>query len=165
MERLPVALGGFMGTGKSTIGPRVARHLGLDFVDLDRVVEAEAGCSVAALFEAEGEAGFRARERLALERIVAGPPVVLSLGGGTLHQAGNRALLEGRYRVIILDLSWPMVRRRLGGRSKRPLAGDSERLYLERRPGYLQAGTVVSVERKTLGQAARAVLQALGEVA
>lgn len=162
---LPVALGGFMGTGKSTIGPRVARHLGLPFVDLDREVEAEGGCSIGELFLHEGEDGFRARERAVLERVVQGPPVVLSLGGGTLHQPGNRELLEGRYRVVILDLPWPMVRRRLGARPHRPLAVEAERLYTERRPGYLAAGTVVSVDRKTLGQAARAVLVALGEAA
>ena len=81
-----LALAGFMGTGKSTIGPLVADRLGRAFVDLDQLVEQREGRSVAELFDRAGEQGFRLAEQRALAATLSGPPSVLALGGGTVHQ-------------------------------------------------------------------------------
>ena len=81
-----------MGVGKSTVGPLVAERLGLPFVDLDQEIERTANATVAALFARDGEPGFRVLETRVLEAVVAGPPAVVALGGGTLHaRPENRA--------------------------------------------------------------------------
>ncbi|MCK6504629.1 shikimate kinase [Myxococcota bacterium] len=156
-----VAIGGFMATGKSTVGPLVAARLGVPFVDLDRAVEGAAGASVGELFAREGEAAFRARETRALREILAGPDVVLALGGGTLHHGDNLERLRARYRVVVLDLPWEDLAPRLDRGAGRPLAGGGRALWEQRRPGDLRAGTPVDVRGLAPDEVATAVLECL----
>lgn len=157
-----VALGGFMASGKTTVGGLVAEAIGLPFVDLDVEVAAQAGAAIEEVFRSEGEAGFRAREELVLRRIVVGPTCVLALGGGTLHSAPSRALLDGAFDIVVLDAPWAVVARRLArAGAGRPLAASAASLYRERRPGYLSAGVVIPVEGRTAVEVARAVVAAV----
>lgn len=150
-----------MAAGKSTVGRVVARRLGLSFVDLDRRIEAAAGRTIVQIFDDEGEAGFRRREAQALERVLAGPDVVLALGGGTLHHGDNARAIAARFPVVVLDLVWSQLDERLRADSGRPLSGQARGLWEARRPGYLEAGDVVDITGLGPEAAADAVLEHL----
>src|SRR4051812_17648318 len=84
---------GYRGTGKSTVGPLLAAALGWEFADADDLIEAAAGRSVADIFAAEGEAGFRDREAAALAELCRGERRVVATGGGAVLRPANRELL------------------------------------------------------------------------
>jgi len=121
-----VALVGLSGSGKSTVAPLVAARLGLAVVDIDREVESRRGCSVAELFEREGEAAFRADEADALAAALAGPPAVIATGGGAVLDAGNRsALAKGATTVWLRGEPAELGARLAVGTEARPLlSGD-----------------------------------------
>ena len=98
-----ICLVGFMGAGKSTVGKRLARDLGLRFVDLDHEIELEAGSSIPLLFEAEGEAAFRARESAALQRFCEQQGLVLATGGGCILAPSNQQRLREHGFVLYLE--------------------------------------------------------------
>ena len=91
LDRL--VLSGFMGAGKSTVGAIAARILGWEFLDLDAVIEATSGLSIAEIFRHHGERDFRDRELRALEQLSQRQSIVLALGGGTVEDASSRSLL------------------------------------------------------------------------
>jgi len=140
-----VFLVGFMGAGKTTVGGRLAELLGRPFVDLDARIEAEAGIPVARIFEQEGEAGFRARERRALAGVLeegrsAAPPPVVAVGGGAFAEEGNRRAMLESGLCVWLEAPLEVLRRRAGG--ERPLwrdAGEAELLLHAREPAYAEA--------------------------
>src|SRR5580704_7456609 len=88
-----IVLTGFMGSGKTTVGPLVAERLGWRFVDVDDVIAAEAGCSIPEIFRDEGETEFRRLERETIVRLASGDALVLALGGGAIEDAATRGLL------------------------------------------------------------------------
>ena len=161
MARRGLVIGGFMGTGKTSIGTAVARRLGLPFVDLDQQVEAQAGRSVARIFAEEGEAGFRAREAAVVRSLVEGEDRVIALGGGTLHHGDNARQLAERFPVIVLELAWPEIAARLAGDVTRPLAADARALWEQRRPGYRAVGIPVDVTGLSVDAACDRVLEVL----
>src|SRR5258706_16185807 len=91
-----LVLVGPMGAGKTTLGRRLARYFGLEFVDLDEEIERRTGAPVTLIFELEGEEGFRARESAALADMLAGDARALATGGGSVLVAGNRTLMQRR---------------------------------------------------------------------
>jgi shikimate kinase len=114
------------------VGRRLARALGRTFVDTDRLVEAKAGRSVAAIFADEGEGGFRALERAAVAEACALPDAVIATGGGTLVDPENRRRLAAAGPIVCLTASPEHILSRVGSAPGRPLlAGcrsDAERL-------------------------------------
>lgn len=117
---------GLPGSGKTTLGRRLAAHYGRAFVDLDDVIVAAAGQGIPAIFAAEGEAGFRAREAAALAALAGpgGPPLVVATGGGTPCFHHNLALLQRSGFVLWLAVPVPELVRRLaatGQAAARPL--------------------------------------------
>jgi len=100
-----IAIIGFMGSGKSTVGALLASRLGMDFVDLDEVISAEAGKSIGEIFSEEGEEGFREREHRALREQLARGGKVISCGGGIVLRDDNIELLRKRCRVFFLRIS------------------------------------------------------------
>ena len=112
---------GLPGCGKSAIGKELARRLGLPFVDSDRVIESRAGCTVASLFEHEGEAAFREREAQALASLVDEGPSVIATGGGAVLRSDNRDLLRTRTVCVFLDAGHDLLWRRLRRDRRRPL--------------------------------------------
>ena len=84
---------GFMGSGKSVLGERVARRAGRPFVDLDAEVERAAGATVAAIFAERGERAFREAESAALRGLAGHPPAVVATGGGPPERRENREFL------------------------------------------------------------------------
>ena len=134
-----LALTGFMGAGKTTIGARVAKLLGRPFVDLDAAVEAEVGATIPELFAERGEPAFRALEEEQARRALAGgEPLVVALGGGAVLSAATRALLAERAFTVVLDVEPGDAWRRAADRG-RPLARDEHafrRLHEDRAPIY-----------------------------
>ncbi|CAN5721362.1 shikimate kinase [soil metagenome] len=151
METAPnLVLIGPMGAGKTSIGRRLAARCGLAFVDADREIEARTGAPVATIFECEGEAGFRVRERAVLADLLAGDGQVVATGGGAVLDADSRRLLRERGFVVHLHASVEQQLRRLARDRSRPLlraaGNDGEdravvmaRLHEVRGPLYLDA--------------------------
>jgi shikimate kinase len=146
----PVVLVGLMGSGKTTVGKKLARMVGRRFVDADVELEARTGRSVAAWFEAEGEAGFRAAEAdLLAQLVVESGPLVVGAGGGVVVTAANRALLAAPGTTVVYLHAEPgFLASRAQAKPHRPLlAGDPvevlTRMYAERDGWYREVADAV----------------------
>ncbi|MCY7397968.1 MAG: shikimate kinase [Sphingomonas bacterium] len=142
----PIVLVGLMGVGKSTVGRRLARRLGLPFVDSDSAIEdAAGGASAAEVFELYGEQDFRDGERRLVARLVEGERRVIATGGGAFVDPETRDLLKVRAVTVWLDAPVEVLAERTGRRNTRPLLRDGNRaetlarLDRERRPHYAEA--------------------------
>lgn len=120
---LRIAIIGMPASGKTSVGRRLARKLGLRFVDLDDVIEAEAGRSCAAIFAEEGEPSFRARESRALRAMAGGGALVLATGGGCVLAPENREALKAGFTVVWLVATPETAAGRSGGGARPLLAG------------------------------------------
>src|SRR5579863_3828876 len=148
-----IVLVGFMGAGKSTVGPLLASGLGLPFADLDQVIEQQQGRSVRDIFAAGGEAAFRAVEREALASFLAGPDAVLALGGGAVEDPASRRLLRSvsavsvsaiSVSVVYLEVGYDEALRRVGRDAGRPMLAraDLADIYRRRLAGYEAVATL-----------------------
>jgi shikimate kinase len=142
-------LTGFMGAGKSTVGPILARELGWKFVDLDDVIEASSQSTVAEIFRDYGEAEFRQRERQAVLSLIGQEEIVLALGGGTVEDESTRTLLIQSHGncVVFLHAELPELLARCTVEEKtRPLLNAPEALedrHTRRLPHYRAAHITV----------------------
>jgi len=141
----PVVLVGLMGVGKSTVGRRLARRLGLSFVDSDAEIEGAAGYPAAEVFERYGESDFRDGERRLVARLVEGDVRVIATGGGAYVDPRTRKLLNERAITVWLDAPVEILAERTSRRDTRAQLrkGDPkavlEKLSEERRPSYAEA--------------------------
>lgn len=150
---------GFMGSGKSSVGRRLAAALGYNFVDTDRAIEEDTGVTVSEIFAYEGEAGFRHRESELLRLLPSEGDVVVATGGGMPCYEDNLALMRERGKVIYFKLSPDRLLARLGrGRARRPkIAGMNDEELLEyitttlpaREAWYSQADMVIDCNGAT----------------
>ena len=156
-----MALVGFMGAGKSTLGADLARRIGRAYVDVDRELERESGVTIAQLFrQSGGETAFRLREALAtVAALRSRPPKVLALGGGAVQSEDvRRALRENAFTILVpvdVDGAWERVRE-----TERPLGTDElefRTLFRVRRPLYEQVADTRAEEVDTALLAAGAV--------
>ena len=146
-ERLdrPIVLVGLMGAGKSTVGRRLAKRLGLQFVDSDDAIEDAAGYSAAEIYERYGEADFRDGERRLVARLVDGNVRVIATGGGAYVDPRTRKLLNERAITVWLDAPVEILADRTGRRDTRPLLRNRDRkstleqLSEQRGPAYAEA--------------------------
>lgn len=146
-ERLdrPVVLVGLMGVGKSTVGRRLARRLGLPFVDSDAAIEDAAGYSAGEVYERFGEEDFRDGERRLVARLVDGQVRVISTGGGAYVDPDTRRLLNEQTITVWLDAPVDVLAERTGRRDTRPLLRNGDRaatlarLAEQRHPMYAEA--------------------------
>jgi len=167
LKRTPgIYLVGFMGSGKSTIGRRLADRLGWDFFDTDDEIEAAEKTSIAEIFEQRGETEFRCIETAILRQHVAwiehGRPAVVALGGGVFAQSENRELLENNGLTVWLDCPFDIVARRVAQASHRPLARDPEKfaaLYQQRRAAYELADMHIPISGDDPDDAIERILQ------
>ena len=140
---------GAMGAGKTSIGRRLAERLGLRFADVDEAIEHRTGTRVATIFECEGEAGFRVRERAMLAELLDGPGCVIATGGGAVLATENRALLRAHGFVVWLQVGFEAQRQRLARDRTRPLLQTPDRdavlrkLAAERAPLYAEVAHLV----------------------
>jgi shikimate kinase len=161
-------LTGFMGSGKTTVGPLVAARLGWRFVDVDDVIEADAGATIAELFIRHGEGAFRDREHATIARMAAEEALVLALGGGAIERTETRNVLLTAPGTLLIhlevELATPLARCR-GTEPTRPVLADQANLaarYQRRLPLYRTAHVSISVDALTPEQVADAVLRAAG---
>jgi len=142
-----IALVGFMGAGKTTLGEQVAARLGRSFVDVDAEVERGAGASVSELFAEHGEAAFRKHEEAhALTALSRPEPAVVVLGGGALGSDRTREALRKRALTVLVETDPEDAWARVAG-ADRPLARDEasfRRLYEQRQPAYRDAADAVA---------------------
>ncbi len=124
ISRHNVYLIGPMGSGKSAVGRHLARLMHFPFHDSDADVEARTGVNIAFIFEREGEAGFRARERESIERLTLLDGIVLATGGGAVIDPQNRRLLAERGAVVYLQTSLDQQIARTRHARHRPLLND-----------------------------------------
>src|ERR1700716_1768940 len=165
LKRTPgIYLVGFMGSGKSTVGKMLSDKIGWPFVDVDEEIEAERKNSIASLFQDLGEPEFRVIEteaiRTRVNKIKAGHPMVLALGGGAFAQSVNIEMLSNNGVSIWLDVAFPVVRKRVDLATHRPLARDPQRfeeLFYARREFYAKADYRIEV----FDDNSRAALQAI----
>ena len=169
-----IVLTGFMGSGKTTVGPLVAERLGWTFVDVDDVIEAEAGCTIPELFRRDGEAAFRERERAAIARFIAGErpaggeSLILALGGGAIEDAATRSLLLTAPDTLTVHLEVELattLARCRGTEHLRPVLADDANLasrYERRLPLYRTAHVSIAVDVLTPEEVAEAIVRAAG---
>ena len=161
---------GMMGSGKTSTGRPLAKQLGYGFVDADAVIEQAAGCSIAEIFENDGEASFRTLERQVLSAISQRHSLVVATGGGVVTQQENWGVLHSGV-VIWLDVMREQLLKRLRADSNhRPLLDQPDpeaavdALLEARRPLYAEADLTVVIEDETPEQVAEGILQLLPQL-
>ena len=158
-----VVLVGFMGAGKSTVGPLVAQRLGWSFLDLDDDIEAVTGRKVPEIFAKEGEAAFRQAERAAAERMASRSPLVLATGGGAFTVEETRAALRKSALTVWLRCEIEALLARIPADGSRPLAANRATigpLLVGREPSYALADLTVDTTRTAPAEVARIIAEA-----
>lgn len=158
---------GLPGSGKSTIGRRLAKALGVGLLDTDVAIEQRTGRSIADIFATDGEQEFRRIEEDVVRAALADRDGVLSLGGGAVTSPGVRAALAG-HTVVYLEISAAEGVRRTGGNTVRPLLAGPDRaekyraLMAKRAPLYRRVATMrVDTNRRNPGAVVRHILSRL----
>jgi shikimate kinase len=164
-RRERIYLTGFMGSGKSTIGPILANSIGYEFADVDKTIERTTGKSVNEIFLESGEQQFRALERGIIASLSARPHLVVSLGGGTIMDAENFRLITASGILVFLKSTPEEIFQRVRRRDDRPVLRDEtgERLeedrlreritalYTLREPVYSRADITVHTGDRRVG--------------
>ena len=164
-----IVLVGLMGAGKSTVGRRLARRLGVDFIDSDEEIERAAGRSVTEIFESFGEPSFRDGERRVIARLIDGSPKVIATGGGAFLDDATRGLILERCIAVWLDADLEVLAERVSRRGRRPLLKDKEPLPVlqglaeRRRPVYAEAHLHVRSQPAPHERAVERIIKALAE--
>lgn len=141
-----VVLSGMMGSGKTTVGRRLAERLRVEFVDVDAQIEAAVGCTIAEYWRREGEEAFREAERSASREFLLGPPRVIALGGGAVVDRQTRHLAAGRSLLVTLRAGIDTLAQRLSDDTSRPkiavrsgdLPGRVAQLMADRAAAYAE---------------------------
>jgi shikimate kinase len=162
-EKRNVILCGFMATGKSSVGKRLAAIIGCDFLDMDAEIEAEEGMSIPQIFSARGESAFRALESRMVEKITGRSRCVIATGGGTIVNPQNLEKLRSCGVIINLTADIQTILMRAGSGDDRPmLQGDRvERirtLMAQRASAYAQADIAVDTSNLTIEEVAQLIL-------
>ena len=167
-----VFLVGPMGSGKTAVGRQLARRLGMPFMDSDAEIETRTGVDIAYIFEREGEAGFRAREREIIDELSSAAGIVLATGGGAVLLPENRERLAARGTVVFLDTTIEQQLARTQRGQHRPLLETPDRrakleeLMRVRDPLYRSiAAVTVRTDGRAAGAVAADIERALREAA
>jgi shikimate kinase len=165
MRKDIVYLTGFMGSGKSTIGPILANTIGYDFLDIDRTIEVTASKTIMEIFASNGEGYFRELEKRIIHQISSTHGRVVSLGGGTVTKPENLNIIKASGVLVYLKAEPEEIFHRLKFKADRPLLKGTEamklengellhrivRLMEEREPFYNQADIIVNTAGKKIG--------------
>lgn len=164
----PIVLVGMMGSGKTSVGRRLARVLGWPFQDADWAIENAAGTTIANIFAEIGEDAFRQSERQVIARLLGEQDQqVLALGGGSFVAEETRSLVRGKATSVWLSADIETLVKRTGRRDDRPLLrnGDPHEILAglleDRRPTYEEADIVVDSGSGSLGDVITRTLEAL----
>lgn len=161
-----IILIGFMGTGKSTVGIRLAQKMKREFIDMDRKIEEICGMSVAEIFKRYGEVRFRSEESLLAAKLGEKQDLIISTGGGAVLFAENVAALRKNGILICLDADpadiFSRVNRKKGSRpllKKNMTVEDIENLLKQREPYYDLADIRISTSGKDLERVVREIME------
>lgn len=163
----PIVLVGMMGSGKSSVGKRLANRLALPFYDADDEIESAAGLKIAEIFDRYGEPYFRDGERRVIQRLMDAGPCVLATGGGAFAQPETRQRILEKGIAIWLDVPVNILVERTARRSHRPLLNQGNprdiltRLLEERGPAYAQAHLRVKTDQTPHARAVEAIVALL----
>jgi shikimate kinase len=166
-----VFLVGPMGSGKTAVGKSLARLTSAPFYDSDAQIEQRTGVDIPFIFEKEGEAGFRQREREAIDALTQLEPIVLATGGGAVLLEENRRFLSGRGFVVYLETSVAQQHSRVRRSRNRPLLlSDADptlrltELMRHREPLYIEvADMIVPTDGRRVGAVAADIMRGLKE--
>ena len=167
VHRRTIALVGLMGVGKSTVGRRLAKRLGLPFADGDIEIEAAATMTVSDIFAQLGEAEFRAGEARVMKRLLHAPRMVLATGGGAVLNAETRAELKARAVTVWMRADLETVAARVQRRNTRPLLRGRDPLEAltamaeVRDPYYAASDVTVDVASGAHAEAVEGIVRAL----
>ncbi len=159
-----LALTGFMGSGKSSVGHAVSKRLGFEFLDTDHLVERRAGLSIPEIFEREGETGFRELERQVVTELATRENLVISTGGGVGANPELLASLKRHALVIWLWASPETIWQRVRRQAHRPLLevpdpeGRIRELLAQREPVYRQADVLLNADVRQTAEVADQVV-------
>ncbi len=156
-----IFLTGFMGSGKSAVGRKLALKNNMPFVDLDRLISEKTGAKIPDIFNYAGEKAFRRLEReVLLESVDDGRNKIVATGGGLPVDPVNRQIMKAAGTIIFLDASIETIRGRIGSATDRPLWGpEADALYETRRSAYEDADRVIKTDGKDLMTVAAEVEQ------
>lgn len=164
---MKIVLTGFMGTGKSAVGRRLAERLALPFLDLDEAIEAATGLTIAEIFAAEGEPAFRQKERDLIASLEHRTNCVMATGGGAVLDPDNLRRLRTGAVLVCLTAEPAIILQRLGGDAGRPLLQGTDRLariraLLEQRaPAYAQADLTIDTSALNVEQIVERIMRYL----
>ncbi len=159
-----IALIGFMGTGKSSVGRQTAALLDFKFLDTDEWIESQVGKTITRIFAEDGEPVFRELERQAVAELAGMDKVVVSTGGGLAANEANLASLKQHALVVCLWANPETIWHRVKHQSHRPLLHDPDplgkirRLLEQREPFYRQADVLVNTEMRSVKEVVQHVL-------
>jgi len=165
IQRQPanVALIGFMGAGKTSVGRLVAENLGFEFLDTDELIQSRIGRTIADIFAKEGEPAFRALEKQVVQELSTRDRTVISTGGGLPTNAGNLTALKSFALVVCLWASPEKIWERVRNQSHRPLLHDTDpqkkirELLAAREPFYKQADVLINTDLRSVREAAQQI--------
>jgi shikimate kinase len=163
----PIALAGFMGVGKSTLGALLAEALDRDFFDTDREIQRQSGRTPNDFFANGEEAEFRRIEAQVVRELVSRGPLVIALGGGALLDTTSRNLIQHKTALVHLHVPWTHLRVHLPEIAEgRPLlkgksVPEIHRMYLARHHTYQRAALRITVSRVSIDEAIQTILTAL----
>ncbi len=160
---MKIFLIGFMGSGKSVVGRRIAKRLGLEFVDMDQEIVRVTGMSIPEIFATHGESHFREIESEVLEKLDRTEgEMVVSCGGGVVEREKNREILKNR-RTFYLFSPWEELWERIRRDPNRPLVARGEekvkQLYDTRRPLYEETGKLIDTTGLSVEEVVEAILE------
>ena len=159
-----LALIGFMGTGKTSVGRHVAEQLGFEFIDTDELIQADTGRTIADIFARDGEPAFRALEKQLVRKLSLREKVLIATGGGLPTNAENLAALKSFALVICLWASPEKIWERVKNQSHRPLLHDADpqkkirELLAVREPFYRQADVLINTDLRSVREAAQQIV-------
>lgn len=157
-----IVLIGFMGTGKTSVGKRLAKQLNWNFIDTDVAIEEISGMSVPEIFRKHGETRFRSEEKALIKRLIEREGYVISTGGGTPLRAENWEILTQIGLIISLYAPIDTILERIGGSNDRPLLkadrDENERLLLSRQPIYNKADLLINTTEISIDEVVDEIL-------
>jgi shikimate kinase len=159
-----IALIGFMGTGKSSVGQIVAQLLHFTFLDTDHVIESRTGKSISDLFAQDGEPAFRELEKKIVAELATRKKTVISTGGGLPVNPDNLASLKTHALTVCLWASAEKIWERVRSQTHRPLLNEPDplakikKLLEQREPFYRQADVLLNTEMRALKDVAQQVI-------
>ena len=168
-EKRNIFLCGFMATGKSSVGKRLAEVLQWEFLDADALIEAEAGTTISEIFAAQGEPAFRALESRMVQTLAERSGCVVATGGGAIVHPQNLEMMKRSGLVITLTADIPTILRRSAGDDARPLLQTADRqerirkLLEQRAPFYAKADIVFDTSSLSVDEVAAMLLKRLLE--